>query len=93
MDIVNVDGMPCPGKQKVSIASDAVRPFYAEDPKEQINMPSLLSPIVGSAIGPSNNGDAVIFFNFRVTCPSKYRGFHRKLHEFAKTSSGYILAG
>ncbi|MFA5322795.1 MAG: 2,3-bisphosphoglycerate-independent phosphoglycerate mutase [Smithella sp.] len=50
-----------------SSASDAVKTFYAEDPKatDQYLPAFVITDASGKPIGPIKNGDAVIFFNFR----------------------------
>ena len=48
-------------------ASDAVKTFYAEDPKatDQYLPPFVITDVSGNPKGKIQDGDAVIFFNFR----------------------------
>lgn len=53
--------------KKFSSASEAVKTFYAEDPKatDQYLPAFVIIDSSGKPIGPIRDGDAVIFFNFR----------------------------
>jgi len=53
--------------RKFSSASEAVKTFYAEDPKatDQYLPAFVITDSSGKPIGTINDGDAVIFFNFR----------------------------
>ncbi|MBN1472593.1 MAG: 2,3-bisphosphoglycerate-independent phosphoglycerate mutase [Syntrophaceae bacterium] len=48
-------------------ASEAIKTFYAEDPKatDQYLPPFVITDGSGMPVGPIRDGDAVIFFNFR----------------------------
>ena len=50
-----------------SSASEAVKSFYAEDPKatDQYLPAFVVTDSLGKPVGPIKDGDAVIFFNFR----------------------------
>jgi len=53
--------------RKFSSASEAIKTFYAEDPRatDQYLPAFVITDSSGNPVGPIKDGDAVIFFNFR----------------------------